>query len=397
MTIASARTLFAAIVVAMAGCAAEGLPPAPGSGVAGAESGVIADASDDGEIGVSKQALTGWPSRVQHWVPGGDVWLEPASTHLCVLTRVQGKFLSLAEEVRLSIENSNGVATWRLRGKSLQPSVGATAMCFDKSLFLTSGVGSSFDVNALVPGAWYTGGSCSVVSKFGSNPGWQGLNRTSFTMIAGMAGGFFGSGNLVRAAQATSMIVPNNNNMARVQACANPTRDDGFNNVDGWFTSFRTADLTEKLPLFKGPAISNGILSVGNASQIKVFKASGPYGTSTGVNADEAFCGITHIEGKFSGGAEKVELSIGSDGKWFFHAPSQSAGGGVKAEARCYVRDQRIKCSVGQTSNCAKFGCACADGACSGGNCPGGACTAQRTYDCGLFGCGCSTDQCVCP
>jgi hypothetical protein len=384
-SIGIAGAVLGAIVATISGCGDD----------AGPTNGGVMEG--EGEVGVISQAQTGWPSLIQAWTPPGpqhDVFLEPTNTHICVLTRVYGKFASLNQTVRLTVEVLNGVATWKLVGVAGLANIGAEAMCFRKDQFLTSGhnptpggTATSHVLNQVDPGAWYTGGSCTVVSNFGSQPGFSNMKGKAFTMIRGMGGGFFGWGNMVRTIQGHNT---NDSNQATASACANPNTDNHFNNVDAFVTSFRTLDVNEHPARFKGPG---GV--VGTAAQVGTFEIQGDsagYFTTLPVAQGEAFCAFTRIEGYFNGGAEDVQLGF-INGNWAVRAKSLS-NPKISASVRCYLRDQRTPCPGWQASQCAAFGCGCADGACSGGICDGGGCTDQEVSNCGYFGCGCTMGQC---
>jgi hypothetical protein len=65
-------------------------------------------------------------------------------------------------------------------------------------------------------------------------------------------------------------------------------------------------------------------------------------------------------------------------------SPTACGGGGVGDNG----------CTAQKTSDCAAYGCACADGSCSGGACDGNGCSAQKTGDCAAYGCACVDGEC---
>ena len=285
----------------------------PGDGIDG-----VGGAADTEKTAVQSADLdAAWTTGPFHWQQNwAPVELESADTHVCVLTRVRGSFEGDGEKVRVFISANK----WFIGGASQQSGVAGSACCFRKSGFLAPG-----------PARWnsseFTVGSVGGCSQRSVNT-WAG---DAVTFVSGVQGRFAGGGEL---AKTTQSISPSTASQLIVQSCS-PSIMDGYA-----YSFFAGQPGGVTLARFQGP---NG---VGNAATAGTYSASAPPGYLTPMTpTDTTMCHFVKISGDFNGAGEFAEILHQLDGagvdRWYLRTSSGS-GGGVNAQARCYLRNQNV-------------------------------------------------------
>lgn len=254
-----------------------------------------------------------------------------ASSHICLLTSVSGKFEGPGERIALYIDTgASGGAKWVLNGTSGQAQLRANATCVRKSKFVVP-PGFMSSVFAKVHGN-HMNGSCNPATN--QMPGAPGA---SALFITGMSGKFKGGG------ESISVL---GNNALQVRACSG--------NVDGTLVGLQSF----KVPLAKYRTQASRTTAVGPATFVLsdsseapgFFDFAGPpfkVGPDNRwmVPVDEAVCGLVRIRGKFQGYGEYAQIVPlkGPEGRlwWTLQVSNQAESGIVDAAARCYARDQR--------------------------------------------------------
>lgn len=265
-----------------------------------------------------------WTDVSQSWnqgdPPEGKV-LAPELTHVCVLTRVKGRFNGYGEKLYLTIEPRNGVQSWVLRGESQSTGVGGSAKCFRKDGFIANGG------NRWNSPEWRIrrGGGCGSASV--PTTSWSG-HATTF--LSGLSGKFEGGAERVRIAQSTSLSQPS---LAIAEGCQ------GAMEVKA--RAFFAGDTATSPAIYLGP----------------VFQVTAQSGSVAGSSkevlmapSDKAMCHLVWIGGDFGGGAESVEIleQISPDDLkkyWYLKVtagPRDAVDPGryIEGRARCYARDQ---------------------------------------------------------
>jgi len=273
------------------------------------EEGTVDDDGLNADLAVSsvEQQLDQW------WTTGpfvadqnDDIPMELDSTHVCILTKVSGRFAGGGEAVQVLRVNGR----WRLRTQSLQHGVGGEAFCFRKSGFLANGsdrgVSRQFANFAFAP----DGCESESVST------WLG---DATTYVSGITGPWNGGCEFVKIHQAASGTAPS-------QLETGTGQDDEI--IGGFAQSFfaGTPGAGVRAKFFNSQTFAIG------SNQSIVMAAT-----------DLAMCHFTEIRGDFNGGGEWVQIRPVLDGgieKWQLISRAVG-GGGVNATARCFLRDQR--------------------------------------------------------
>jgi hypothetical protein len=377
----STQRLIALAACGFSACSAQVMDEAAASGEAA-----------DQEVGVNAQALS-WHHNAITWSypqSPNPIWMWPESTHVCVLTRIAGKFRG-RESVKLEVKRdpADGVNKWHLSGTGTtsifyNSALSATARCFNKKDFVATIPSAGFSTTGFDALAWPTGDGDNTVCRSASVNAAFG---DAFTSLAGLSGNLLGSGEFIRIEQASSWSLPNTVN---VNACA---AEDLTNPVHGYANAFRLDSFAPQNARFWGP---NG---KGTASQAGVFApfalADETRAHSIGVPTEQAMCALVAIGGRMSGLGEYAEAFPHEDGTWWFRGQTLT-GEYLFPRIRCFLRDQRPRaaCRQSQINGCAAFGCGCVDAVCDGGACAGNGCTGAQEANCAASGRGCSLGQC---
>jgi hypothetical protein len=327
-------------------------------------------------------------------------------TEVCVLTKVTGEFKNTGNRVQLKVVNGR----WQLIGAG---GAQGSAHCFKRAAFITAGTSSEIvqgpqqNVLALV----YPN-DCdedTTVANMGD----------AVSYIAEMAGFFGGFGESIAVSQGISRDYPNS---LTLRTCYDNV-DQALNGppaIQSSTLTFYSGPPRFTVPMppaqFIGPNGPGGALQKGRADVAGTFKAKrdgffGAGGQSTTMApAKDAMCVLTRVSGEFDGtgeaawidtvtvnGVEMWRLNVQTAGNpcGFLDPDCQPQKGGVEAEARCYLRDQRTACTRAQSTACAQYGCGCASGQCSGGACTGSGCSVAQVQACAAYGCGCSAGTCA--
>jgi hypothetical protein len=272
--------------------------------------------SDGLNVGVIDQELDStWVTGPFVQTGGGTRSLELTTTHVCVLTRVAGKFQGQGEEIRLRQVSGR----WQLSVLTQQEGVAGEAHCFAKSKFLANGStrwnGGEFQQ--------FTSGSLGCASR--SSNTWQG---DAATFITGMGGKWEGDCEFIRINPAPSATSYTTLTAATGQF---QTLND-FAYAHAFFAGSPGAGVPAKF-WRSGSADEFTLSSKSRVTSIVLAPTS------------EAMCHLTGIKGDFNGGGEFVELRAGINTltgveSWILKVRSGS-GLGVEGTARCYLRDQR--------------------------------------------------------
>lgn len=247
------------------------------------------------------------------WAQGqAPVEMKPASTHVCALTKIQGRFRGGGERVQVYVNPSTG--NWRLEGSSYQHGVAASAACFRKSGFLANGTERTTSPQmTLTYGIPYASGGSQVC---GSN--WRlTLGGENATFLTGYAGPLRGGGEWVWVNQSSA---PTTSSTLHAGLCG------------GELWAFAHA-------FFVGDSANR---------QAAKFYRNTEFGVGHNEFVDmapvnDAMCYLTMVQGAFDGGGEAVEIfpAIDTNGikRWRLQARGFSSG--VSGRARCMLRDQR--------------------------------------------------------
>lgn len=309
----------------------------PDSPFAGAQGGKPAQSPVDQAL--AKPLVT----TVYHWQVGANpVKGPPASTHICLLTKVAGDFAGAGERVALYIDGGAvGGPRWILNGTSGQPELMAEATCAAKAQFAPAVgnpsqlVGISYD--------HHENGNCA--DHIVQMP--DMADKHAF-FISGIAGKFRGGGESVTAfRQGVKGAI-------KVNGCS------GY--VDGTLLSIGDATVPKvmfRTPSARVPAGSKNInfgASLSGPKSTSFLKTLGDMfsfkigedlsvdettpGTTVMVPQDEALCGIVGIVGKLQGYGEEVSV-LKQGGYWKLHVNEQGEDASIAAVSRCFARDQR--------------------------------------------------------
>jgi hypothetical protein len=239
------------------------------------------------------------------WVVGSDVIrarpLELASTDVCVLTRVSGKFVGGGESARVVVLGDR----WFLEVRSSQEeAVSGIAYCFRKRGFLANGPQRR----------------TSTLFEAREGHAVSTLNGDHATFVAGVNGHLRGGGEHTRIVQSPVACKPSE---LRVGSAS------GY--LKSWAYAF-----------FAGTSGSGLPAKFFQENEFSLNHVSGLFPKSVDMAPiDDAMCYFTRLQGQFDGGGEWAEIFADLDSKrWRLQA---KAGGDAEvfAAARCYKRDQR--------------------------------------------------------
>lgn len=323
--------LFAVVVVAAAQVAAQppqqsptSFFPSPGDTAADKEKGQMA--------AILLQPLA---PRTYNWVaPARPILMQPAETHICLLTGISGNFAGGGERVYVDIDpGAGGGPRWVLGGSSgVGPVVRGTATCVAKNRFVNQLLSTRLGAYQL---DLQRQGSCG---PHNSN---HHLNSTTSAFFITDMGGLFRGGG-----EAIGVGAQGPNASTVISACS------GY--VAGALTRvFATAQSISQ---------ATGQVSTVSANQ-PVMYATQTGRTSNIANAtfthnqpnasgslrlvprDEALCGLVSIGGKFQGLGESVDIASqrypnGRD-YWTLRVSNLAQNGYIAAAVRCFARDQR--------------------------------------------------------
>jgi PAN domain len=235
--------------------------------------------------------------------------LDPSSTHMCVLTRVSGKFMGGGEKVRVFVGNDK---RWYLEvDNHSSQGVAGTAFCFWKGGFVAGGA------NRQISHIFEAREKQAVKTEDGS----------AATVLAGVNGHLRGGGEHARIVQADHLL---GRSELRVGSAA------GF--LKAWAYSFFAGSVDfserEQAKFFNGP---QGEFKLDHVNIVS------PRSVDMAPTAD-AMCYFTRLQGRFNGMGEWAEIVpfIDSNGveRWRLRAQAQGDSE-VFAAARCYLRKQR--------------------------------------------------------
>lgn len=253
----------------------------------------------------------GWrsgPYSLQHSLGNMKIPLDLASTHVCILTRVSGKFMGGGESVRVHRRIDDDRWYLELDNHSDQ-GVAGSAYCFWKGGFLANGPDRS--ISALIE-----------AREHQAVPTWNGH---AATFLAGVNGHLRGGGEHARIVQSQDVSRPSE---LRVGSAA------GF--LKAWAYSF-----------FAGAAGSGARTAAKfSEGEFKLDHVSivSPIWVDM-ARTEAAMCYFTRLQGRFQGFGEWAEIVpvIDSNGveRWRLRASAGSEVSEVFAAARCYRRDQR--------------------------------------------------------
>lgn len=255
----------------------------------------------------------GWrsgPYTVKQILEDTKIGLDPASTHVCVLTRVSGKFQGGGEKVRVHIEDDD---RWYLEvDNHSHQGVAGTAYCFWKGGFMADGP------DRLISPIFEAREKHTV--KTG--------NGDAATMLAGVNGHLRGGGEHARIVQADHVL---GQSELRVGSAA------GF--LKAWAYSFFAGAQNSNQ---RGPAkFFQGVQ--GEEFKLDHVNIVSPRWVDMALTRD-AMCYFTRLQGRFNGMGEWAEIVpfIDSEGdeRWRLRAQAQGDSE-VFAAARCYLKDQR--------------------------------------------------------
>ena len=242
--------------------------------------------------------------------------LEFASTHVCVLTRVSGKFVGGGESVRVVLGNDD---RWHLEAVSHQggEGVNGTAHCFCKDGFLANG-----------PDRWNSPPPpFEATDLFPKTTTWNG---DAATFIAGVNGHLRGGGEHARIVQSFDGFKPSE---LRIGSAAG--------DLKAWAHSFFAgkAGIGTPAKFIGGEFTMTHVVSL----RSKVMAPT-----------ESAMCYFTLVKGKFDRTgdfAEIVPKTINGKEFWVLQAQRATevpflgaaphATGEIFVAARCYRRDQR--------------------------------------------------------
>jgi hypothetical protein len=236
-----------------------------------------------------------------------------------VLTKVKGDFSGYGEKVYLTIEKRGNptVDMWILRGESQKQGVGGGARCFKKSGFLANG-----------PERWNspewrarTDGRCgsASASAWGGHAG---------TFLSGLGGKFEGGAERVRIAHSSYVT---RSSTVFAEGCQGA--------MEVRARSFFAGELsTTSLANYTGPVYN----VEGSSYCTNTFNREVQMAESTW-----SMCHLVYVGGDFGGGGEVAQIHDYA-GYWYLRVtagPRNPAigecGRYIRAQARCYMRDQR--------------------------------------------------------
>lgn len=266
---------------------------------------------------------------VHKWQAGQPaVQLQPATTHICVLTGVGGNFRGAGERVELRVDMAAaGGPRYILAGTSAQSWTRAYAACVRKDRFTPAMVGGDTKVtHAPEPLMIHMG--CSTARKVFTK-----LEPEYAHFVREFGGKFDGLGDFVRTS-GNSLYVSGCAGYAAGSASAIHMHDSGpvkYLGPTGRTTNDAVARFyaTKDNPEYGKEAVTPMSLQSADRLLVPVSKA---------------LCGIAEVGGRidtFYQGAEIVMVQHNGELYWKAQIANPSPGSGVTMAVRCIARDQR--------------------------------------------------------
>ncbi len=266
---------------------------------------------------------------VYQWEAGqGTVQLQPAATHLCVLTGVSGNFRGAGERVELNMDMAAaGGPRYVLRGSSGQGQLRAHAVCVRKDRFTPAiTADNSRIMHSAQPLMIHFGCSTArkAFTKLGPDYGY---------FVREFGGKFDGLGDFVRTS-GNSLYVSACAGYAAGSASAIHMIESGpvkYLGPTGRTTDDRVARFYATLDN-PAPGKAN-ITPVSLATPDRML-----------VPVSQALCGLAEVGGRFNGYGEAAEIVMTTfNGELYWKAQISNglAGSGVTMAVRCIARDQR--------------------------------------------------------
>jgi hypothetical protein len=295
--------------VLAAGCAVDA-----GNGVEG----------DEERLGSTSQALLGG------WATGPFAWsqavparrLESASTHVCVLTRMSGKFEGTGELLQVRLRGSD----WYLEGMSKQSGVSGEATCFPRgSFFDTCSKPVCPTTQLLAPvnaEAWtrLNAEDCILFEE-------PHASGSAFSFLTSIQGKMWGGGEWAAVVQSPSVNTPS---FLQVGLCAPDSR------LYGSARGF-SVPATTGLATFVARDGTRGDLNA-----VPEYWSSGN-GSVVMARASKAMCAFTSIQGGFRGNGEVAQIRselVGGVEHWVLRTSQGANNREIGAGARCFARFQ---------------------------------------------------------
>lgn len=256
-----------------------------------------------------------------------QIFMAPADSQLCLLTKVAGRFAGAGEHVLLDqMKLPNGQVFWRLSGTSGQPQLSASAVCVKKDRFTPGMAGNEKVFAATQPNLMHQG--CSSARRV-----FPMLGPDAAHFINDIAGKFDGSGEHVRAS----------GNSLYVSACSGyvnggalGVRLNGAGQVKYYGAGGRTTVAAQAT--FRGWSQKQANWQSTQPAQTWV------QGATWLAPVDAALCGLVEVKGNFDGYGESVAIvrkaHPGGQQYWKLEIENQAANL-VEANVRCIARDQR--------------------------------------------------------
>jgi hypothetical protein len=251
-----------------------------------------------------------------HWKQGEAMQQMPSvQDHVCVLTKVSGKFRDASEIVRVWHTDY----FWFLTGQSSTQDVSASAYCFAHAAF--SGDGPDYWNSEPFSVAFTGRGRCTSQRT----ETWWG---DAATFISAVSGELIGGGEGVEITQSSEGY------KASILSAHTCRKKSIGGMAYAFFVGKAHAGHSGR---FWGP---NGVGSASFAGEYEVT----PYVKSVEMApVEQAMCYFTRVAGGFNGGGEFAKIEPFRNNKnqmvWQLSAQTKS-GGGVYAKARCFRRDQ---------------------------------------------------------
>ena len=328
-------TFTAAALALLATAAAAQQQPIKIGGSGGGTGGRPAMVIKGGPSPDDKMLATPFAVSTYEWKVGkGPVAGPPASTHICLLTRVSGNLAGGGERISLWVDKgATGGARWMLNGTSGQAELLAGMTCVPRNRMVPAG-----PINAASYGNHMTGSCAPHVVPMPDAT----IGRAFF--ISGLSGRWRGAGEGV-AVEAGLF-----NTKIRVTGCSG--------SVDGTLMSVGVRPgkmVLYRTPSDRSPKINASTFVLGKSGDDRRpwWDASGDpfyYGSKNNQSVamapvDEAICGIVALSGKFQGYGENAEVGAfkNDDGRiwWRASISNQAELYSLRMGVRCIARDQR--------------------------------------------------------
>jgi hypothetical protein len=266
------------------------------------------------------------------WTYGSPTQLPPVATHICMLSGFTGKLAGGGELGKLFIDTAApGGPRYMLSGTTGQGQFKVMAHCALRAQFVWSGTSTPQPkISPLVQAS-----GCAPQSKFIKE-----VSGASF--LAAFGGRFAGEGEMIAVNPSLFGAV------AKIHACSGVLTAGAigyeastplvYRNL-----SARTSKAGESTFYFGRGSNNKDTIAFLMLSEIKsIYK-----GVPEVVPYDEAFCGLTAINGKFNGYGEKLEIQASpypDKQKYWWILASYSSDANlpyVGGAVRCLSRDQR--------------------------------------------------------